>query len=65
MTAMRVTLGEEAAENWLNDMVANDVQRFDNNVAIRDAVDSGQIKLGLANHYYWFEKAALRWAPTT
>ncbi len=58
MTAMRVTLGEEAAEKWLNDMVANDVQRFDNNVAIRDAVDSGQVKLGLANHYYWFEKAA-------
>lgn len=58
ITAMRVTLGEEAAETWLNDMVANDVQRFDKNSAIRDAVDAGQVKLGLANHYYWFEKAA-------
>ncbi len=57
VTAMRVTLGEDAAEKWLSDMVANDVQRFDNNVAIRDAVDAGNLTLGLANHYYWFEKA--------
>jgi iron(III) transport system substrate-binding protein len=58
VTAMRVTLGEEATQEWLEGMVANDVQIYDNNVAIRDAVDSGQISLGLANHYYWYEKAA-------
>lgn len=57
VTAMRITLGEQAAEEWLTAMVANDVQRYDNNSAIRDAVDTGQISLGLANHYYWFEKA--------
>lgn len=57
VTAMRVTLGEQATEDWLNGMVANEVQAYDNNVAIRDAVDSGQISLGLANHYYWYEKA--------
>jgi iron(III) transport system substrate-binding protein len=58
VTAMRVSLGEEATAEWLAGLVANDVQTFDNNVAIRDAVDAGQISLGLANHYYWFEKAA-------
>lgn len=57
VTAMREVLGEEATEQWLAGLVANDVQLFDNNVAIRDAVDSGQLELGLANHYYWFEKA--------
>lgn len=58
VTAMRVTQGDAATQKWLDGLVANDVQRFENNVAIRDAVDAGQISVGLANHYYWFEKAA-------
>ena len=39
-------------------MVANDVEIYEGNSAIRDAVDAGQVSLGLANHYYWYEKAA-------
>ena len=58
VTAMRMTLGEEQTKQWLEAMVANDVQRFENNTAILDAVNAGQVEVGLVNHYYWYEKAA-------
>lgn len=58
VTAMRVTLGDEATKAWLQGMVDNDAQIFEKNSLIRDAVDAGQVKLGLINHYYWYEKAA-------
>ncbi len=58
VTAMRKTLGEEQTQQWLEGMVANDVQRFENNTAILDAVNAGQVEVGLVNHYYWYEKAA-------
>jgi iron(III) transport system substrate-binding protein len=34
------------------------VQSYEKNSLILDAVDAGQAKLGLINHYYWYEKAA-------
>lgn len=58
VTAMRVSLGDDATRRWLQGMVDNDAQKFEKNGLILDAVDAGQIKLGLINHYYWFEKAA-------
>jgi iron(III) transport system substrate-binding protein len=58
VTAMRLTLGEEAAEAWLTDMVANGAKSYESNVEIRDAVDAGTIKVGLSNHYYLYEKIA-------
>jgi iron(III) transport system substrate-binding protein len=58
VTAMRVNLGDEATKAWLQGMVDNDAQIFEKNSLIRDAVDAGQVKLGLINHYYWYEKAA-------
>jgi iron(III) transport system substrate-binding protein len=57
VTAMRVSQGEEKTKQWLEDLIANDVQTFENNLAILDAVNAGTIDLGLANHYYWYEKA--------
>ena len=39
-------------------MVANDVQVFDSNVPIRDAIAKGEIDLGLINHYYVAEAQA-------
>jgi iron(III) transport system substrate-binding protein len=57
VTAMRVSEGEEVTQKWLEDMVANDVQKYDRNGLILDAVDSGEVTYGLINHYYWFEKA--------
>ena len=58
VTAMRVAQGDEVTREWLTGLVANDVQSFEKNGLILDAVDTGQIQLGLINHYYWFEKAA-------
>ena len=58
VTAMRQTEGDEATRAWLEGLVANDVQSYEKNSLILDAVDAGQAKLGLINHYYWYEKAA-------
>ena len=58
VTAMRVSQGDEVTRQWLEGLVANDVQTYEKNGLILDAVDTGQVKLGLVNHYYWYEKAA-------
>lgn len=58
VTAMRLTAGDEATQEWLTGLVANNVQTYEKNGLILDAVNSGQIQLGLINHYYWFEKAS-------
>ncbi len=58
VTAFRLIEGDAAATAWLEGMVANDVQVFESNGAILEAVDAGTLDLGLINHYYWFEKAA-------
>ena len=52
VTAMRLTEGEEATEEWLRGIVANDPVVFDDNNAIRDAIASGEIDVGFINHYY-------------
>jgi iron(III) transport system substrate-binding protein len=36
-------------------MIANDVQVYDGNAAIVNAVGAGEIELGLVNHYYLYE----------
>jgi iron(III) transport system substrate-binding protein len=58
VTAMRVTQGDDVTKDWLTGLVNNDVQKYEKNGLILDAVDSGQVQLGLINHYYWYEKAA-------
>ncbi|RFS84271.1 iron ABC transporter substrate-binding protein [Actinomadura spongiicola] len=58
VTGMRVLDGDEATRNWLKGMKANGVKAYDNNIAVLDAVNSGQISIGLINHYYWYEKVA-------
>lgn len=58
VTAFRVLEGEDVAARWLTDMVANDPKRYEKNGAVLDAVDAGQLDLGLINHYYWYQKAA-------
>ncbi|MFG3436936.1 iron ABC transporter substrate-binding protein [Nonomuraea sp. NPDC047897] len=58
VTGMRVLDGDEATRRWLEDFKANEPKAYEKNGAILDAVDSGEIALGLINHYYWFEKAA-------
>lgn len=53
LTAMRVLEGDDAAEEWLNAMIANDAEIFTGNSAILEAVNTGALDIGLVNHYYW------------
>lgn len=54
VTAMRVLHGDDAAREWLEGMVANDFERYDNNILILEAVEGGQVEVGMINHYYWY-----------
>jgi iron(III) transport system substrate-binding protein len=58
VTALRVERGEDAARQWLQRFAALQPQAYESNVAVLDAVDSGEVALGLINHYYWYEKVA-------
>jgi iron(III) transport system substrate-binding protein len=64
LTAMRVAEGDERTTEWLEGLAANDPVIYEGNVDILNAVDSGEIDLGLINHYYWYEAAAERGADT-
>jgi iron(III) transport system substrate-binding protein len=55
VTALRGLLGEEATEAWLKGITANAVP-FANNGAILDAVASGEVEIGLTNHYYLYPR---------
>ena len=54
ITALRVTEGEQAAEEFLIAMKENAVL-FEKNGLIMQAVEEGVVDAGLVNHYYWFE----------
>ena len=55
VTALRVNVGETAAEQWLRELVANEPRYYEKNSLIVEAIDSGEIDLGLVNHYYVYE----------
>ncbi|GGI05136.1 iron ABC transporter substrate-binding protein [Egicoccus halophilus] len=52
VTAMRVTEGEDVTREWLEGMLANDVQVFENNASQVEAVGRGEVDVALVNHYY-------------
>ena len=58
ITALRLVEGDDVARRWLEGMVANDVQVYDSNVPVRDAIAKGEIDIGLINHYYVAEAVA-------
>jgi iron(III) transport system substrate-binding protein len=58
VTALRVLEGEDAAAAWVDGMATNDPELTENNLASLDLVNSGEVELGLINHYYWFRQAA-------
>jgi iron(III) transport system substrate-binding protein len=60
VTAYRVLRGDGATESWLAALKTNDAQIFDSNGAILEAVESGQIAMGLINHYYWYRMVSER-----
>ncbi len=59
VTALRVLRGEVKAEKWLRAFKANEPKAYANNGAVRDAVNAGQLQLGLVNHYYLWQKIAV------
>ena len=58
VTALRVIRGEDAARTWLQGFAANKPVAYEKNAVVRDAVNSGDVALGLTNHYYLYEKIA-------
>lgn len=54
VTAMRILLGDEDTADWLADMIANDVQAYESNTPVVQAVIDGELVAGLVNHYYLF-----------
>lgn len=54
ITAMRKVMGDTATEKYLRDLKANNPVSLKSSTDIRNAVGSGELKLGMTNHYYYF-----------
>ncbi len=54
VTAMRVDLGEDATEEWLTAIIANEPRIYPKNSAIVAALGDGEVDVGFVNHYYLF-----------
>lgn len=52
VSGLRQVWGDEKTEAWLKGMADNDAPTYANNNAILEAVDRGEVPMGLANHYY-------------
>jgi iron(III) transport system substrate-binding protein len=55
LTALIENKGAEFAKNWLKALQANGVKIYAKNSAIVEAIDKGEISIGLVNHYYIWE----------
>lgn len=58
VTGFRAAQGDDAARDWLEAVVANDVQTFEGNGDVLTALESGVIDVGLINHYYVYQLVA-------
>jgi iron(III) transport system substrate-binding protein len=56
VTSLRVLRGDAGAKTWLEGFAKNKPKAYNGNGPVRDAVNSGEISLGLVNHYYLLEK---------
>lgn len=56
VTSLRETVGEERTRAFLQGLKDNGARRYDNNVLTVGAVASGEIDLGLTNHYYLYNE---------
>ena len=55
ISALIQSRGEANAESWLNAIKANEPKIYEKNSQIVEAVDAGELDLGLVNHYYIWE----------
>jgi iron(III) transport system substrate-binding protein len=54
VSAMLLELGEQRTRDWLEGLKANDPKLYEKNTPVVEAVGSGEIELGLVNHYYLY-----------
>jgi iron(III) transport system substrate-binding protein len=54
VTAMRLDVGDERTREWLEALKANDPKFYEKNTPVVEAVASGEIEVGLVNHYYLY-----------
>lgn len=54
VTAMRLDVGDERTKQWLEALKANKPKFYEKNTPTVEAVASGEIQLGLVNHYYLY-----------
>lgn len=55
LTALIASRGEVQAEKWLRALKANSPKYYDKDGQIIEAIDAGEIDLGMVNHYYVWE----------
>jgi iron(III) transport system substrate-binding protein len=55
LTALIENKGADFAKSWLKGLQANGVKIYAKNSAIVEAIDKGEISIGLVNHYYIWE----------
>ncbi|MGQ9547287.1 MAG: extracellular solute-binding protein [Roseiflexus sp.] len=53
LVIMRNQLGEAATEAFIQGLLENNTQFFGGHTDVRKAVGTGELKLGLVNHYYY------------
>lgn len=58
VTALRKVEGEDVARKWLEGIVENKPQSYENNELLRDAIASDEVDVGFLNHYYVAEAIA-------
>ena len=54
VTAMRLDVGDERTKEWLEALKENDPKFYERNTPVVEAVASGEIEVGLVNHYYLY-----------
>jgi iron(III) transport system substrate-binding protein len=54
VTAMRLDVGDERTRQWLEGVKANDPKFYEKNTPVVEAVASGEVEIGLVNHYYLY-----------
>ena len=54
VTAMRLDVGDARTKKWLDDVKKNDPKFYEKNTPVVEAVASGEIQVGLVNHYYLY-----------